>query len=1270
MSNPQQSPAPTATNSTPKVSKFLRPEWRDRQRSSTTDGATMSTSETPSRASRILGKKGSKLFSRNRDEDTVSPPMANDTNSTSAPIPISDPPVIIEPPSNSKPRPRPPRPSTAGDNSSPRLGINTSNSGALSGSSSTRNLGDLPSRLSGWFSHTFSGSSTDLSLPNILSQSNLSPTQMLAGSPRTKTSHPLLTAARHGKDHLDKAMRYLLDSDAQPDRSVDKIWVLGVEHPGYEPPPPPSSTPQAFVSSPPSSALVPPQKKGHRRDSTSSRNKSPSSYRNPIPASHSNSSTQSLSSAVSSSSTVNANAASKQAILWPPDFYSDFTSRVWLTYRNTFPPIRDTSLSSLEPVCSSSNSCSVSNDVPLPSPSKPRWPWSGEKGWTSDAGWGCMLRTGQSLLANSLIHLHLGRGWRRPNQPSLTPEFAQYVRILTWFLDTPSPLAPFGVHRMALAGKELGKEVGSWFGPSTAAGAIKRLVSEFEEAGLEVVLAVDSVVYQSEVYAASNGQKGATQPSKSKHGKKAQPPKWGNRAVLVLVNLRLGIDGVNPIYYDSVKTLFTFPQFVGISGGRPSSSYYFVGSQGDNLFYLDPHHTRPAVPVRPPPPPSAFEEGSVASTDDGVSLASSRLGKRRGSELQMQSHVSTPDTSESEKRSKRLSIRRASVNRTSSSQQQTIPTSPSSVHSNSSFSQLSASGSVIGSHAHTNSQSQPPHSQHSSIPLSSSPLARTSISSPTRRLSNASPTQATTGGQVPMSPVTNGLSQSPSASTTTPLSPSTSTINLDPLSLYLATAYSMSELRTFHCERVRKMPLSGLDPSMLLGFLCRNEQEWLDLRERVTELAKPKKTMFTVQDEPPTWPDDEDELLDLESASDQELEEAESPLGMDDDDEEDDGGLEIKGRHSKLEESGDAKDDSDDDEEDEEEEGEPNPKTPVASSTKHTSSRHDTIVGRAKSEMAAAAAAMSKAAASTNPQSHDRKESRDHDGDDDEDDEDWVDPIKPSPPVSTPSDPQNGSHHRHQQSNSGEGAIPPSMTDSFTKTRGKGEDASVTPTPRGPSHPAPNGSRTATKDLPAIPTTLVSLPHEPASSRSSFNSRRSSQIAISEVQVPFPTQTADHKKQSSSTSSRSTTSSNPTSPGSSPASAYPSSTHGYRHHHHQSSSVERDAVGYPFPGNMTDESGTTSSDSGPSSDAWGGDEKSGMRGSLVPKRERKTTVGRTVPIQLASSPPGSVISSSTHHSKSSSRHTDRSGSVRAKDGGRTTSGGVKAVWNDEDGDDF
>jgi len=63
--------------------------------------------------------------------------------------------------------------------------------------------------------------------------------------------------------------------------------------------------------------------------------------------------------------------------------------------------------------------------------------------------------------------------WRRPPYPVHTADYATYVQILTWFLDTPVQEAPFSVHRMALAGKDLGTDVGQWFGPSVAAGALK-----------------------------------------------------------------------------------------------------------------------------------------------------------------------------------------------------------------------------------------------------------------------------------------------------------------------------------------------------------------------------------------------------------------------------------------------------------------------------------------------------------------------------------------------------------------------------------------------------------------------------------------------------------------------------------------------------------------------------------------------------------------------------------------------------------------------------
>lgn len=38
------------------------------------------------------------------------------------------------------------------------------------------------------------------------------------------------------------------------------------------------------------------------------------------------------------------------------------------------------------------------------------------------------------------------------------------------------------------------------------------------------------------------------------------------------------------------------PQSIGIAGGQLSWSHYFCASQGDYLFYLDPHYPRRALP--------------------------------------------------------------------------------------------------------------------------------------------------------------------------------------------------------------------------------------------------------------------------------------------------------------------------------------------------------------------------------------------------------------------------------------------------------------------------------------------------------------------------------------------------------------------------------------------------------------------------------------------------------------------------------------------------
>jgi len=63
--------------------------------------------------------------------------------------------------------------------------------------------------------------------------------------------------------------------------------------------------------------------------------------------------------------------------------------------------------------------------------------------------------------------------------------------------------------------------------------------------------------------------------------------------------------------------------------------------------------------------------------------------------------------------------------------------------------------------------------------------------------------------------------------------------DLDLVRQHCCTAYRTEELKTFHCDRDRKMPLSRLDPSMLIGILRCEEADWWDFKRRVGEVCVP-----------------------------------------------------------------------------------------------------------------------------------------------------------------------------------------------------------------------------------------------------------------------------------------------------------------------------------------------------------------------------------------------------------------------------------------------
>lgn len=270
------------------------------------------------------------------------------------------------------------------------------------------------------------------------------------------------------------------------------------------------------------------------------------------------------------------------------DVEADIYSKIWLTYRAGFEPI---------PKCEDGPQplsfihSMLFNKNPLANGIGDFRSLFNNDEFTTDVGWGCMIRTSQSLLANTYQTLLLGKLFRfhpdQPNSGETTPEHtkpdhttpeqttnALHNHIIDLFHDNYN--SPFSLHNFIRVASELPLQVkpGQWFGPNAASLSIKRLCDRIDLAKypsiprLLVLVSESSDLYDDEIRTILDG----------------------GSALLMLLPVRLGIDKINKLYHPSLMKLLSLKQSVGIAGGKPSSSFYFFGCrEPDELLYLDPH---------------------------------------------------------------------------------------------------------------------------------------------------------------------------------------------------------------------------------------------------------------------------------------------------------------------------------------------------------------------------------------------------------------------------------------------------------------------------------------------------------------------------------------------------------------------------------------------------------------------------------------------------------------------------------------------------------
>ena len=239
--------------------------------------------------------------------------------------------------------------------------------------------------------------------------------------------------------------------------------------------------------------------------------------------------------------------------------------------------------------------------------------------FTSDCGWGCMIRSSQMILARAIYKILKTQG--------IKDKIERKIKTIQYFLDNPIPkdnipqqlisyknnllkkntnkneaiikgiYSPFSIRMISNLGEIFKKSAGEWFSDVNLPLIYNIINSELKVIpDLKIYPFLSNIILKDIINDSfelinddnnNNNEENILLYDNKKYAFK----KMG----LIFVSVRIGLYTISPEYFPSLNELFSCKEYLGFIGGKNFQASYFIGYTGNYILYIDPHYAQNTI---------------------------------------------------------------------------------------------------------------------------------------------------------------------------------------------------------------------------------------------------------------------------------------------------------------------------------------------------------------------------------------------------------------------------------------------------------------------------------------------------------------------------------------------------------------------------------------------------------------------------------------------------------------------------------------------------